>query len=78
MTVESTNNNTWRRLYEAAIQVKELAPWEWMFEDEVFGVQDPETGKLGFVSVMGQGGSILPSDSTSARKGCMVFWPCNP
>ena len=54
MIDESTNNDTWRRLYEAAIQVKELAPWEWMFEDEVFGVQDPETGKLGFVSVMGQ------------------------
>ena len=56
MSVDSSNNNTWRRLYEAAIRVKELAPSEWMFEDAVFGVQDPETGKLGFVSVMGQVG----------------------
>jgi hypothetical protein len=26
----------WRKLYELAGQVKALAPWEWMFEDEVF------------------------------------------
>lgn len=46
----------WRKLYELAQQVKALAPWEWMFEDEVFGVQDPESGVTGFVSVMGTAG----------------------
>jgi hypothetical protein len=46
----------WRKLYELAARVKELAPWEWMFEDEVFGVTDPETGATGFVSVMGNAG----------------------
>jgi len=25
-----------RRLYEAAQAFKEQAPWEWMFEDEIF------------------------------------------
>ena len=45
--------NEWRKLYEAAMQVKEIAPWEWMEEIDVFGVQDPETEELGFVSVMG-------------------------
>lgn len=43
----------WRRLYDVAMRVKELAPWEWMAEDQVFGVQNPETDELGFVSVMG-------------------------
>jgi hypothetical protein len=33
--------------------IKTLAPWEWMSEDMVFGVQSPETDQLGFVSVMG-------------------------
>jgi hypothetical protein len=46
-------NEQWRRLYEAAVGVKELAPWEWMTETDVFGVQDPETQEIGFVSVMG-------------------------
>ena len=43
----------WRKLYKAAIRVKEIAPWEWMTEEDIFGVQNPETDELGFVSVMG-------------------------
>jgi len=46
----------WKKLYAAAAKVKEMAPWEWMMEDEVFGVQNPETDEIGFVSVMGAGG----------------------
>ncbi len=46
----------WRRLYEAAVRVKELAPWEWMMEEDIFGVQNPESQELGFVSVMGANG----------------------
>jgi hypothetical protein len=43
----------WRGLYESAIRVKEISPWEWMTETDVFGVRSPESGELGFVSVMG-------------------------
>jgi hypothetical protein len=43
----------WRRLYESAVRIKEISPWEWMTETDVFGVRSPETGELGFVSVMG-------------------------
>ncbi len=46
----------WRKLFDVATRVKELAPWEWMMEDEVFGVRDDEAGTTGFVSVMGAGG----------------------
>ncbi|MGH9768050.1 MAG: DUF7309 domain-containing protein [Blastocatellia bacterium] len=46
----------WRKLYAAAGRVKEMAPWEWMMEDEVFGVQNPESDVTGFISVMGAGG----------------------
>ncbi|MGI9107327.1 MAG: DUF7309 domain-containing protein [Pyrinomonadaceae bacterium] len=45
-----------RHLYESAARLKELAPWTWMDETEIFGVQHPETGELGFVSVMGMAG----------------------
>src|ERR1051326_7444971 len=45
-----------KTLFSLAARVKELAPWEWMDESEVFGVQNPETGELGFVSVMGMAG----------------------
>jgi hypothetical protein len=33
-----------------------MAPWEWMMEADVFGVRNPETDEIGFVSVMGAGG----------------------
>src|SRR5215210_3895166 len=51
MTTPDTRG--WRRLYEATVRIKEISPWEWMTEADVFGVQNPETGELGFVSVMG-------------------------
>ena len=43
----------YRRLYEAAIALKQKAPWEWMQEDEIFGVRNPETHEIGYVSIMG-------------------------
>lgn len=45
-----------RQLYDLAIQVKNLAPWQWMEETDVFGVANPETDELGFVSIMGSVG----------------------
>jgi hypothetical protein len=43
----------WKRLVEAAARIKQLAPWEWMDEEDVFGIRYPGTGEIGFVSVMG-------------------------
>lgn len=42
-----------RKLYEAAIHIRKLAPWEWMVETNLFGVEHPESGEVGFVSTMG-------------------------
>lgn len=54
MTEHATALEDHRRLYAAAVAVKELAPWRFMRETDIFGVQNPEDGTLGFVSVMGQ------------------------
>jgi hypothetical protein len=43
----------WGRLFEAALRIKQMAPWDWMDETHIFGVQDPASGEIGFVSVMG-------------------------
>ena len=53
MVEELPTNEQWRRLYETAALVKELSPWKWMTEIDVFDVQDPNTEEIGFVSVMG-------------------------
>jgi hypothetical protein len=49
----------WKRLYELAAKLKELAPWEWMEETENFGVENPKTKEIGFVSIMGMMGEHL-------------------
>ncbi len=45
-----------RKLYEIMQQIHVLAPWEWMEETNIFGVQSPDTQELGFVSIMGMAG----------------------
>lgn len=51
--------DAWRHLYALMAQVKELAPWEWMYESDVFAVQDPEQNEFYIVSVMGNLGEHL-------------------
>jgi len=59
MAEPSPTLNEWRKLYQAAIRIKEIAPWEWMTETDIFGVQDPETDEISFVSIMGMLGEHL-------------------
>ncbi|MBK8920731.1 MAG: hypothetical protein IPM81_04370 [Saprospirales bacterium] len=46
----------WRAFYAAAAQFRDLAPWSWMYESNIFGVQHPETGEIGWCSIMGNAG----------------------
>ncbi len=43
----------WRRLYSAATRVREMEPWKWMEEGDLFGVKVPGHDSVAFVSVMG-------------------------
>lgn len=47
------NAPEYRELCGVANHIQQNAPWEYMQESNIFGVRDPETGELGFVSVMG-------------------------
>jgi len=49
----------WRRLLESAVRIKQLAPWQWLQEDEIFGIAHPDSGQIGFISVMGALGEHL-------------------
>ena len=74
MVEDSPSLEEWRRLYEASISIKALAPWEWMSEDIVFGVQNAETGQLGFVSVMGMLGEHFSVAVYLGAVGLYGFW----
>jgi hypothetical protein len=55
-------------------QVKQLAPWEWMLEDDIFGIQMPATKELGFISVMGNLGEHFAIAVYQGAKGLGGFW----
>ncbi|WP_413405466.1 DUF6930 domain-containing protein [Paenibacillus amylolyticus] len=47
-----------RPLYEAANRFKQQASWQWLSNSHTFGVQDPESGQIGYCTVMGNGGEM--------------------
>lgn len=63
----------WRALYDAALRVRDLEPWESMEEIDIFGVQDPEGGGTGFVSVMGSLGEHLAVSIALGASGLHRF-----
>ena len=74
MTENQPTTEEWRELYESAVRVKEFTPWEWMTEADVFGVQNPETDELGFVSVMGMLGEHYAVSFYLGSEGLYEFW----
>lgn len=57
--MEKVNQPTqaeWRALYEAAVSFKRASCWEWMYDDDIFGVANPETGEVAYCCIMGNAG----------------------
>ena len=49
----------WKKLMNISIAFRDLAPWNWMYDNHIFGVKDPLTDKIMFCSIMGNFGEHL-------------------
>jgi hypothetical protein len=63
----------WRHLFELAGQVYKLKPWEWMAEEDIFGVEDPHTDEWGFISVLGEGGEYFAVNICKGSEGLYEY-----
>ncbi len=49
----------WRGLYKAAEEFKEIESWDWMLDSDLFGVQNPENGEVGYCCILGAWGEMF-------------------
>lgn len=68
------SHEQWQQLYTLADRIKALAPWNILYEDDLFGVRDPVTGEDCFISVMGQGGDHYAISVYMGALALYQFW----
>ena len=73
MTEKSPGFDDWKKLYNTALKIKAIEPWKYMEECELFAVQEPETDKIGFVSIMGSIGEHYAISVYLEEKGFYGF-----
>jgi len=64
----------WANLYAAANELKAMKCWEWMHEDEIFGVRNPETNEVAYVSIMGEIGRVFAIHAYLGSDGLESFY----
>ena len=50
MKDQAPSPKEWAALYQVAADFKRTAAWEWMDDSDLFGVQNPADGEIGYVA----------------------------
>jgi len=64
----------WNRIFSAAERIKEMKPWDWMVETDIFGIKIPGTDRIYFISVMGSAGELTAISAYMGTRALGMFW----
>lgn len=67
----------WKGLLDQAFAFKQIAPWTWMTDDLLFGVQDLKSGEIGYCCVIGNLGEVyglIVYKGTEGLAGCLKLY----
>ncbi len=63
----------WKALYEAAVEFRKIKPWDWAKETDIFGIQNPQNGEVGYCCIMGEMGEVLAIAVYIGTKGLQGY-----
>lgn len=55
---DEPTKSEWKALYDAVVKYKTVSCWDWMYDSDVFAIQNPEDGEIGYCSVLGLEGEV--------------------
>jgi hypothetical protein len=63
----------YREIYLVADEIRQMEPWKWMYETDLFGVKIPGNNRVYFVSVMGAEGQFFALSAYKGYQGLAQF-----
>ncbi len=66
--------DAWRELLKAQDTLARLRPWQWLEDTHIFGVEDPTTGEVNYVSVQGAHGEDPAVLLYPGEEGWTAYW----
>jgi len=67
--MHNPTKSDWEKLYQAAVKLQKVAPWTWMQNEDLFAVENPASGEMGYCTLMGYCQEIFGMDIFLGARG---------